>query len=195
MSAKLRTVNRTALVAAGAVLVCLGGGVLAAGTGLDVPGWWPWDGRSDVLLSTADRERWRGESWWWPTVIAVLAVLVLLALWLLLAQFRRARLREVLVDSGDGEAAVVRGRTLEGVMESEAETLDGVARAHVTLTGRRAEPAVRVRLLLEPHASPAGALARLAGDTVRDARESAGLAELPAEIRLRSAGHGARRVQ
>ncbi|MGW4033534.1 alkaline shock response membrane anchor protein AmaP [Streptomyces sp. NPDC004838] len=190
----LRTVNRVVLGLAGVVLLCVGGGVLAAGTGLSVPSWWPWDGSRDVLLSTADRERWRDESWWWPSVIAGLAIIVLLALWLLLAQLRRARLAEVLVDSGDGEGALVRGSALEGVLEREAESLDGVARAHITLKGRRTEPEARVRLLLEPYASPAKTLTRLTTEAIAHARESAGLKVLPTEAHLRAAKHGARRV-
>ncbi len=190
----LRVVNRVLLGLAGLVLVCLGGGVLAAGTGLPVPSWWPWDGPDDVLLSTADRQRWREESWWWPVVIAVLAVLVVLALWVFIAQLRRARLAEVLVDSGDGEGALLRGRALEGVLESEAESLDGVARAHITLTGSRRAPEARVRMLLEPHVSPSETLTHLASEAVGHARDSAGLEVLPVEAHLRAAKHTARRV-
>lgn len=87
-----------------------------------------------------DRSR-RDEGWWWPTVIAILAVLVVLALWWLLAQLRRGRLAEVLVDSGDGEGALLRGRALEGVLAAEAGHLDGVARAQVSLSGRMERPA------------------------------------------------------
>ncbi|MEU5399241.1 alkaline shock response membrane anchor protein AmaP [Streptomyces sp. NPDC005963] len=190
----LRTVNRVLLGLAGLVLICLGGGVLAAGAGLDVPSWWPWDGQRDVLLSTADRERWRDEGWWWPVVIAVLALLVLSALWLLSAQLRRSRLTEVLVDSGDGDGARVRGRALEGAVEAEAQSLDGVSRARIRLTGRRGEPTARVRLLLEPHASPAATLHRLTSQAVAHARESAGLAALPTEARLAAAKHDATKV-
>ncbi|WP_327322772.1 alkaline shock response membrane anchor protein AmaP [Streptomyces sp. NBC_01210] len=194
MGAKLRVVNRVLLGLAGLVLLCVGGGVMAAGAGLSVPSWWPWDGRHDVLLSKADRYRWRDEGWWWPTVIAALAVLVLLAVWWLLAQLRRSRLAEVLVDSGDGEGALLRGRALEGVLEGEAKALDGVARARVSLTGRRSTPEARVDLLLEPHAAPVETLARLTDEAVAHARDSAGLASLPAEVRLRAAKHRAQRV-
>ncbi|MER6914946.1 alkaline shock response membrane anchor protein AmaP [Streptomyces sp. NPDC000594] len=190
----LRAVNRVVLGLAGAVLLCGGGAALAAGTGLEVPSWWPWYGRRDVLLAAADRERWRDESWWWPSVIAALAVLVLLALWLLLAQLRRGRLTEVLVDSGDGEGARLRGAALEEVVEAEAGTLEGVARARVRLTGRRRAPRARIRLLLEPHASPQAILERLGTHTVEHARTAAGLAELPSDARLRAAAHPARRV-
>ncbi|OEV16710.1 alkaline shock response membrane anchor protein AmaP, partial [Streptomyces nanshensis] len=154
MSGMRPTVNRILLALAGLVLIVVGGAVLAAGLGAAVPSWWPWDGRTDVLLSAADRGRWRDEGWWWPTVIAVLAVLVVLALWWFLAQLRRGRLAEVLVDSGDGEGAQVRGRALEGVLAEEAGEVDGVARAQAALTGRRTAPRARVRLLMEPHAAP-----------------------------------------
>ncbi|MFF5337515.1 alkaline shock response membrane anchor protein AmaP [Streptomyces sp. NPDC013181] len=194
MNGVLRTVNRVLLALAGLVLLCVGGGVLAAATGLSVPSWWPWYGKHDVLLSDADRERWRGEGWWWPTVIAVLAVLVVLALWWLLAQFRRARLSEVLVDSGDGEGALLRGRALEGVLADEAGALDGVARAHVTLTGKRSAPAARVRMLMEAHAAPGEALDRLGDEVLAHARDSSGMARLPAEVRLKAVRHRAPRV-
>lgn len=190
----LRTVNRVLLGLAGLVLVCVGGGVLAAALGLSVPSWWPWYGKHDVLLSQADRDRWRSDGWWWPTVIAVLAVLVVLALWWLLAQLRRARLAEVLVDSGDGEGALLRGRALEGVLAQEAGALDGVARAQVVLTGRRSTPQARIRLMMEPHAAPEEALGRLADEALAHARDSAGLAQLPAEVRLRAVKHRAERV-
>ncbi|MFE7616203.1 alkaline shock response membrane anchor protein AmaP [Streptomyces sp. NPDC057496] len=188
------TVNRVLLGLAGLVLLCVGGAVLAAGLDLPVPSWWPWYGSTDVLLSAADRDRWRDRGWWWPTVIAALAVVVVLALWWFLAQLRRARLAEVLVDSGDGEGARLRGRALEGVLADEAGNLDGVARARVALTGRRSAPRVRIRLRMEPHAAPDETLGRLTDEALAHARESAGLAELPAEVRLRAVGHRAERV-
>ncbi|MGW6288500.1 alkaline shock response membrane anchor protein AmaP [Streptomyces sp. NPDC055107] len=188
------TVNRVLLALAGLVLVVVGGAVLAAGLGASVPSWWPWDGKTDVLLSAADRQRWRDDGWWWPAVIAVLAVLVVLALWWFLAQLRRGRLADVLVDSGDGEGARLRGRALEGVLASEAGALDGVARAQAMLTGRRTEPRARVRLLMEPHAAPLGTLNAVADGALTHARDSAGLDALPAEVRLRAVKHRAERV-
>lgn len=188
------TVNRVLLALAGLVLVAVGGAVLAAGLGASVPSWWPWDGKNDVLLSAADRHRWRDEGWWWPTVIAVLAVLVVLALWWFLAQLRRGRLAEVLVDSGDGEGAQLRGRALEGVLAGEAGDLDGVARAQAVLTGRRTAPRARLRLLMEPHAAPLGTLDAVADGALAHARDSAGLDTLPAEVRLKAVKHRAERV-
>lgn len=188
------TVNRVLLALAGLVLVVVAGAVLAAGLGASVPSWWPWDGKTDVLLSAADRQRWRDDGWWWPTVIAVLAVLVVLALWWFLAQLRRGRLADVLVDSGDGEGAQLRGRALEGVLAGEAEALDGVARAQAMLTGRRTAPRARIRLLMEAHAAPLGTLNAVADGALAHARDSAGLDELPAEVRLRAVKHRPERV-
>lgn len=147
-----------------------------------------------MLLSDAERTRWRDTDWWWATVIAVLAVVVLLALWWLTAALRRRRLAEVLVDTGDGAGALLRGRALEGVLAGDASDLDGVARAHVHLTGRRSAPEARVRLLLEPHVDPATALHHLTTQSLTHARNSAGLESLPAEVRLKAAKHGAERV-
>ncbi|HEY9370646.1 alkaline shock response membrane anchor protein AmaP [Streptomyces sp.] len=190
----LRRFNRVLLALAGLILLVVGGAVLAAGFDLGVPSWWPWSGSSDVLLSKTGRQRWRDEGWWWPTVIAVLGVILLLALWWLVAQFRRGRLAEVLVDTGDGEAAVVRGTALEHVLEADVATLEGVAKAQVSLRGRPTAPTARVRLLLEPYASPGKALTALTDEALRHARTSTGLASIPTEARLRAVKHHARRV-
>ncbi|WP_155054885.1 alkaline shock response membrane anchor protein AmaP [Streptomyces blattellae] len=190
----LRIVNRVLLGVVGLVLVLVGGAVLAVGLGLNPPSWWIHDGQHDVLLNDAERTRWRDDAWWWPTVIAVLAVLVLLALWWLTAELRRRRLAEVLVDTGDGEGALLRGRALEGVLARDAGQLNGVARAHAELTGRRSTPEARVRLLLEPHVDPGEALDHLTTQSLAHARDSTGLTSLPAEVRLRAVKHRAERV-
>ncbi|WP_405505154.1 alkaline shock response membrane anchor protein AmaP [Streptomyces purpurascens] len=194
MTAVLRIVNRVFLGLVGLVLVVLGGSVLAVGLGAPAPTWWIHDSRHDVLLSYAERTRWREDGWWWPTVIAVLAVFLLLALWWLVAVLRRRRLAEVLVDTGDGEGALLRGRALENALAQEAEQADGVDRADARLTGRRTTPEARVRLALEPHVDPGTALQDLATGALAHARTSAGLAALPAEVRLRGVKHRAERV-
>jgi hypothetical protein len=195
----LTGVNRVLLGLLGLGLFALGGGVLLGGLdlqrhwGFGVPGWWPFRGPDDVVLGAEGRTRWREEGWWWPTVIAVLAVLLVLLLWWLFAQ-RRHRLGQVLVDSEEGAAARLDGRALEDVIEEEAQSLDGVSRARVRLTGRRTAPAARVRLLLEPHADPERILGQLTRETLAHARDSAGLDRLPSKVRLREARHHADRV-
>ncbi|WP_282086463.1 alkaline shock response membrane anchor protein AmaP [Streptomyces tendae] len=194
MSAVLRTVNRVLTAMAGLVLLALGGAVLAVGFDAPAPSWWVHQGPHDVLLSNAERTRWRDAGWWWPVVIAALAVLLLLALWWLVAVVRRRRLTEVLVDTGDGEGATLRGRALEDVLAGEADRVDGVERAAVRLGGRRDAPAARVRLLLAPHVDPGTALHDLTTRALAHARDSANLASLPAEVQLRGVKHGAERV-
>lgn len=190
----LRIVNRVLVGIAGLVLLVTGAAVLTVGLGVDPPSWWIHDGRNDVLLSDAERTHWRDAGWWWPTVIAVLALLVLLALWWLTAVLRRHRLAEVLVDTGDGEGALLRGRALEGVLTTEATQVDGVDRAQAHLTGRRNAPEARVRLLLQPHVDPGDALRRVTTEAIAHARDSAGLATLPADVRLQGVRHRAKRV-
>ncbi|MFJ6661516.1 alkaline shock response membrane anchor protein AmaP [Streptomyces sp. NPDC091377] len=190
----LRTVNRVLIGVIGLVLLVFGGAALAVGLGVRPPSWWIYDGPRDVLLSEADRTRWRDSGWWWPTIIAALAVLVLLALWWLTAILRRRRLSEVLVDTGDGEGALLRGRALEHVLATEAAALDGVEAAQVHLKGRRSTPRARVRLLLEPHVDPGTTLTRLTAQALTHARDSTGLASLPAEVRLKGVKHHAERV-
>ncbi|MEU7136953.1 alkaline shock response membrane anchor protein AmaP [Streptomyces sp. NPDC046261] len=196
----LRTVNRILLGLAGAVLLAVGAAVLVGALDLQrrwhvtLPSAWPFDGPDDVLLTDADRGRWRGRAWWWPAVVAALALVVLTALWWLFAQARRRRLRELVVDCGDGEVAVVRGRALEEVLAAEAGALDGVDHALVALGGRRTAPRAHVRLTLGPRGTPASALGRLCAEVLRQGRTSAGLERLPAEVRVRAVRHRAERV-
>ncbi|MEU9114273.1 alkaline shock response membrane anchor protein AmaP [Streptomyces sp. NPDC048483] len=195
-----RGTNRVLLGLAGAVLLGTGGTVLMGGLDLPVkwhlglPAGWPWTRPGDVLLSAHDRTRWTDRGWWWPVVIAVLAVLVLLLLWWLVTQLRRHRLDEILVDSGDGEGALLRGRALEGVLAAETKALEGVDGAAVLLTGRRTEPRLRAVLALAPHADPGTVVRRFADEAVTHARGSAGLERLPAQVRLRGVRHRAERV-
>lgn len=179
----LAAVNRILLGLLGLALLAAGASVLTAS--------WPFGGRHAPLLEP------HGPGWpapWWA-VLAGLGVCVLLALWWLLSQLRRARLATVLVDTGDGAYAVLRGRALEEAVEADVrEAVEGVARCRVTLRGRRGSPALRVALELEPHAVPADVLAALAGPVLGRARASAALEALPTEARLHVTPRRARRV-
>jgi hypothetical protein len=183
----LTRVNRVLLGLVGLALLAVGAAALWAGLGVQVPSWWPFAGRDDVLLSTADRARWRDEGWWWPVVVGALSVLVLLALWWLLAQLRRRRLAVLRVPDEEGPV-LLRGRALERVLGEEAEAVEGVDHAEVALAGRQSSPHVRVLLTLAPSAVPAEAVAETAGVAVARARDSVRAERLPAEVRVRGAG-------
>jgi hypothetical protein len=193
-------VNRVLLGLIGVVLFGVGGLVLLGGLDLPakwrlgLPAGWPWSRPDQVLLPARQRTRWTDQGWWWPVVIAALAVFVLLMLWWLLTQLRRHRLNEILVDSGDGEGAQLRGRALEAALTAESEAVEGVDGAGVLLTGRRGEPHVRAVLELAPHADPGTVVRRLSDEAMAHARRSAGLDRLPAEVRLRAVKHRPERV-
>lgn len=197
----LKTVNRVLLGLTGAVLVALGAAVLVGALDLQrrwhfsLPSGWPFAGPDDVLLSAADRRKWRDRGWWWPVVIAVFAVLMLLALWWLPAQLGRRRPHDVTVGGDDGAGVVlVRGPALEEALTAEAASLPGVDHAQVVLTGRGTAPEARVTLTLAPHAAPASALRSLSAEVLEHARSSVGLERLPAVVRLRVVRHRAERV-
>ncbi|MFJ3644302.1 alkaline shock response membrane anchor protein AmaP [Streptomyces sp. NPDC090108] len=188
------TVNRVLLAVVGLLLLALGGAVLAVGLGAPPPRWWIHSGPHDALLTEAERTRWEHTDWWWPAVIGGLAVLVLLALWWLTAALRRRRPADILIDTGDGDGALLRGRTLEAAVAEDAARPRGVASASVVLAGRRKAPGVRARLRLEPDAQPRAVLAEFTDQALARARESAGLPSLPAEVRLKAVRHRAERV-
>jgi hypothetical protein len=194
----LRTVNRVLTALAGLVLLALGLAVLFAGFDLprrwqvSMPSGWPWSRADDVVLSDADRTRWTDEGWWWPVAIAVLAVLLLLSLWWLLAQLRQQRLNEVRI--GSHEDVTVRARAMEDVIGAEAEAQPGIDRARVVLAGHSDRPRARIGLVLTAHAKPGPAVHRLRREAIANALTSAGLESLPAEVRMRAARHRAERV-
>lgn len=194
------TLNRVLLALTGLVLLVVGLSVLVGSLDLQrhwdftVPGWWPFTGPKDVLLTDRSRTRYRSDGWWWPVVFAVLGVLFLAALWWLLAQARTRRLRQIRIDSGDGQGALLRGRALESVLRSEAEDYEGVEWSNAVLTGRRGTPEARLVLGLAPHATPQDVVEDLDSQVLERARNSAGLPDLPAEARLRAVRHRAARV-
>lgn len=194
------TVNRVLLALIGVVLLALGLAVLVGSLDLQrrwhftMPSAWPFTGPKDVLLTEQDRTRYRSHDWWWPAVIGALGVLFVGALWWLLAQARTRRLRQIRVDSGDGEGALLRGRAVESVLAAESRAYEGVEWAGAALVGKRGHPQARLVLGLAPHATPVDVVTGLDTDVLARARASAGLAELPAEARLRAVRHRARRV-
>ncbi|WP_405719774.1 alkaline shock response membrane anchor protein AmaP [Streptomyces sp. NBC_01537] len=195
-------VNRILLALAGVVL--LGGGLLVLAGGLDIyrrwnltpPADWPLSAPHDVLLSRADRTRWTDESWWWPTVIAALALVVLLSLWWLLAQRHQRRPGRLPVGGTPPQDGVeLRDQALNAALAADAGQLPGVHRAKARLTGRPTGPQARLTLLLTPDSAPTAVLDALRRGPLEHARESAGWEDLPAEVRLRVAGHGPHRVE
>ncbi|MFI6940677.1 alkaline shock response membrane anchor protein AmaP [Streptomyces sp. NPDC050418] len=190
----LRILNRVLLGAVGLTLLVVGGSVLVAGLGGPVPSWWFHDAQGDVLLAESARDRCREDTWWWPAVFGALGVLFGLMVWSVIAQIRRNRLTEVLVDSGDGQGALLRARALAGVLAGAAEELDGVDQADVLLVGRRNAPEARVHLVLSAGAEPKETLRGLTDEALAQARDSAGLERLPAQVELGVVRRRAQRV-
>ncbi|SDK85849.1 alkaline shock response membrane anchor protein AmaP [Streptomyces indicus] len=190
----LRIANRVLLGLTGLALLVFGGSALIAGLGGPLPSWWCYGAPSDAVLTETARNRFREDTWWWPAVFGALGLLFALMVWSLVAQVRRNRLSEVLVDSGDGQGALLRARALAGVLAGAAEELDGVERADVLLVGRRNAPEARVHLVLEGHAAPRETLQRMTYEALATARDSAGLDRLPAEVEMGAARRRARRV-
>lgn len=192
------TTNRLLLGLLGLVMLAGGLTVLAAGADLyrhwdlSPPGSWPLTGPGNVLVPVADQTRWIGEGWWWPTVIAGLAVLTALAVWWLLSQGRWGRARRLGVGGGRS-AEGVEDRVLDDALTADLAALPGVRSASARLTGPPSRVRARVALTLAPGASPAPVLdgTDAAADRLR---RSAGWDALPVRARLRVARHGKHRA-
>ncbi|GAA2152208.1 alkaline shock response membrane anchor protein AmaP [Kitasatospora kazusensis] len=191
------------MLAVGGVLL-LGAGllVLAGGFGLygrlhlHPAGWWPLTSPHQPVVSTASRTRWTERGWWWPTVITVLSLAVVGALWWLVAQLRRSGPGTVTLPTppGRGPALRLRGRALEDALETETVDLPEVTRVRVRLTGNRRRLLLRAAVRLGQGGTPAALLDEFHTGPLAHARTSLALPDLPCELRLQVAGHAAARA-
>ena len=194
-------VNRTLLALVG--LVLLAGGLLLLAGGLNLnhrwhlglPSDWTVTDPHHAVLDPADRIRWRGDGWWWPTVFAALAVVTLLSLWWLLAQLRTGKADEVAVPDVADIPVRLRGAALAQAVTDEAEQIPGVSRARVRILGGPRHPRARIALTLAPGAAPGPVLQELSAGPLANARNAAGLPVLPADARLRVESGPVPRVQ
>lgn len=187
--------NRTLLAVAG--LVLLGGGLLVLAGALDLyrrrnldpPADWPLTGPHDTLVPARDRTRWTDESWWWPTVIAALAVLAALALWWFLAQLRHRHPGRLPVGDPPCAGVELHDDALADALAADTGRLPGVHDAHAHLTGPARRPLADLSVSLAPDANPRDVLHALAVGPLSRARHSTGWDHFPARATLRVTSH------
>ncbi|MFJ9598243.1 alkaline shock response membrane anchor protein AmaP [Streptomyces virginiae] len=187
-------INRVLLALAG--LVLLGTGLLVLAGGFDLyrhlrmtpPAGWPLTSRQDVLLDHADRTRWTDQVWWWPAVIAVLAVVTVLALWWLLAQLRRTHPGALSVGTPALDGVELTEGALGDAVAADTERLPGVRRARARMDGPSHRPEAHLDITLTPDAEPGPVLQALHDGPLQRARQTVGRT-LPATTRLRMAAH------
>jgi hypothetical protein len=195
------TTNRVLLALIG--LVMLGGGLVVLAGGADIyrrwdlapPAGWPLTTPQSVLIPQADQASWSNGSWWWPTVIAGLALLMLLALLWLLSQTSWRRNRDLLLVSHTAQSPVaIRDDVLADALTADLDLLPGTSHASASVHGSADHPRARIRLTLKPGSLPEHVL-KDAGDAVERVRRSADWEELSSHIHLDVARHGARRAE
>ncbi|WP_406204882.1 alkaline shock response membrane anchor protein AmaP [Kitasatospora sp. NBC_01560] len=187
------TVNRVLLGVAGLVLLVVGVLVLAGGldlyrrVGLEPPRRWPLASPDRPVLGARARTRWAGRPWWWPVVIAALVAVVAGAGWWLWTQLRRSTSATVAVPTPGAGGLRLRlsSRALEEALEIGTAALPEVERAGVRLVRGPRHPRLRAAVRLTPGGDPAALVEHFETGPRRDARASLGLAELPAELRIR----------
>lgn len=193
------TLNRVLLSLLG--LVLLGGGLLVLAGGADIyrrwnlspPANWPLTTPQDVLIPSADQSSWVDQGWWWPAVIASLAVLMLLALLWLLAQSPWRRARAIPVPDTRDHGVAVSDHALAGALTADLDLLPGTRRTRARIHGPT-HPRAFVDLTLDPGTAPEHVL-RDVHDAVERARRSAGWEDLPVRVHLGVARHGPHRAE
>jgi len=124
-----------------------------------------------------------------PTVarlIALAAGLLLAVLGLVWAarSLRPESRPDLVLDGGPDTAIVVTASAAAEAVAGQAGALPGVRRARARLVGTEAAPALRLTLWLADDADVRDVLARLDAEVLATARDSLGLADLPAAVRL-----------
>lgn len=200
----MRTVcNRILLFLVGLGLI--GGGLAVAARGR---GWYP------DLLRTADKpfvttsqaERLTDHGWWWWVAFGAPGLILVLALWWLLAQFGRRAVRSLRVQdttdrAGDGPSGLgtgfgmvgdeadtltVTGHALADAIEDDLSYVDGIEHVSAHLVRRRHGPTLRVMVRAEPGAEPRTLLSAVRDRVLPNAREAVGLDTLPTMMTLRT---------
>ncbi|SEG94029.1 hypothetical protein SAMN05216223_12917 [Actinacidiphila yanglinensis] len=192
--------NRALLAFLGIVL--LGGGLLVLAGGADIyrswslspPTGWPLTTPQDVLVPSADQTNWAGGTWWWPTIIAALALLVLLALLWLLSQSPWKRARTMSASRASAESVTVSDKVLSDALAADLDLLPGTQRTRVHIHGAPTHPEARVDLALSPGGTPAQVLNDV-DDAIERARRSADWSTLRTDIHLTVARHRPHRVE
>lgn len=193
-------INRILLCLIGIVLLAGGLTVLAAGADIfrrwnvTPPDGWPLTTSQNVLVPGAEQARWVDQGWWWPTVIATLAVVMLLALWWLFSQAHRHRALRLSVGGTSRHTANVSDGVIDDALTADLEALPGVRKAQAHLEGQPVPSMAEIGVTLDPDTAPEQAV-RDVDSAVERARRSAGWEELPTRARLRVARHGAQRVE
>ncbi|SEN20333.1 hypothetical protein SAMN05216267_1002268 [Actinacidiphila rubida] len=177
----------------GGLLVLAGGADLYRHWNLSPPDGWPLRNHHDVLFTSADESRWAGQSWWWPTAVAALAALALLAVAWLLAQ-GRARHKPLPVGGTSRRTAVrLTGAVLADALAEDLATVPGVEHARARVAHPRGHPESRIDLTLAPDAAPRHVLTELREPLAR-AERTLGRHEFPTRVTLHVPHHPPRRV-
>ncbi|GGZ80341.1 hypothetical protein GCM10010371_44840 [Streptomyces subrutilus] len=175
-------VNRIVLAGAGVLLLAGGAGVLAADPALSsvLPDRVPRFADGSRPVDPAALADWRRLEAWTPGVGAGLLVVALLAAALLLLQARRGRVRRLPLERPGAELST---GALREAVEDGLDAVPGVERASVRITGRPAEPVLRIALDLADTARPAEVAARVADTAVAGARAFLAPRRVRAEVR------------
>jgi hypothetical protein len=97
---------------------------------------------------------------------------------------RPERRPDLVLDGGADTAIVVSAAAAAEAVAAQAAALPGVGRARARLVGTESAPAVRVTLWLTDDADVRSVLAHLDDEVLATARDSLGLDDLPAAVRL-----------
>ncbi|MEU4247420.1 alkaline shock response membrane anchor protein AmaP [Amycolatopsis sp. NPDC026612] len=99
------------------------------------------------------------------------------------------------LDRTEGAELVVTAAAIAGAVQADAEQLDGVGRARVRAVGSRTSPALRITLWLHEGTDLKHVWSELDERVLTRARDSLGLASLPAAVRMELDTSPAKRVR
>lgn len=191
MRSRIDSVNRFLLFLLG--LIALAGGVVILLLSTRVFG----DKQADqpILRQSTRDFADRNAGWFWAAVGIGAGILALLALRWLLAQASTQSVRSLNLEPNTrlGHTKLSTGALSEAV-EDEVERIRGVDRASARVLGKATDPLLRLDVKVADEGDLGYIRSRIEQDTVPNARQAVGLAELPVWVRLAVAAEQRRSV-
>ncbi|MCO7218349.1 alkaline shock response membrane anchor protein AmaP [Klenkia sp. PcliD-1-E] len=175
--AAVRT-NRALLGLGGLLLLATGLATLALGTGLLNP-----PAQEEPVLNEVADGWLDSHSWiWWP--IAGAGVLIAaICLWWLLAQARSNRVSTLRVgERTDAGRTTIAASALTDAVETDVESIRGVARAHAHLAGTPTAPTMTLTVALDGRVDVAQVQAQVIGEAIEHARSALAVDTLPTRL-------------
>lgn len=172
--------NRVLLVLLGLVFLLAGAGAILLGRGVFGSS----NAHRGIIDDAVGKPFIDNASWLWWAIGAVTLVLALLALYWLIVQLRIERIGGVTLQARPTGESTISARALTGAIRADAESVDGVNRAHARLMRDDRDPELVLSVWLREGADLGRVRHELEATTITHARDALGGGRIKTWLRV-----------